>query len=120
MNPRRESVLKALYESETSPASFDLETVPARARKVVEAILESVSDLDEAIEGATLNWSLNRIAPVDLQILRQGLYELRTHPDTPTAVILDEAVELAKKYSTAASSSFVNGVLAKLAKVERP
>lgn len=119
MNPRREAVIKALYEAETSPATFELEDVPARARRVVAAILESVEDLDRAISAAARNWRLERMTPVDRQILRQGLYELRAHPSTPVAVIIDEAVELAKKYSTAGSGSFVNGVLDNLAGVER-
>lgn len=60
------------------------------------------------------------MARVDRTIIRIGLYELRHQPDTPLGVVLNEAVELAKRYSTEQSGAFVNGVLAALAREERP
>ncbi|HSB62386.1 MAG TPA: transcription antitermination factor NusB [Vicinamibacteria bacterium] len=66
---------------------------------------------DAAIAGAATNWRLDRIAPVDHTILRLGAYELMKETGTPPAVILDEAVELAKRFGEADSPAFVNGVL---------
>ena len=70
-----------------------------------------VEEIDSAIEEAASNWRLARIAPVDRTILRLGTFELIGEPDTPAAVVLDEAVELAKRFGEAASPAFVNGVL---------
>src|SRR5688500_14596434 len=70
-----------------------------------------VESLDAAIAGASTNWRFERIAAVDRNILRIGAYELMEQPDTPASVIIDEAVELAKRIGEADSPSFVNGVL---------
>jgi N utilization substance protein B len=70
-----------------------------------------VRELDEAIAAAASNWRLDRIATVDRTILRLGAYELRGEPGTPAAVVLDEAVEMAKRFGEADSPAFVNGVL---------
>jgi N utilization substance protein B len=70
-----------------------------------------VEELDDAIEKAATNWRLDRIAAVDRTVLRLGAYELVGTPQTPAAVVLDEAVELAKRFGEADSPSFVNGVL---------
>ena len=70
-----------------------------------------VEELDAAIADAAANWRLDRIAPVDRTVLRLGAYELLAEPQTPAAVILDEAVELAKRFGEADSPAFVNGVL---------
>ena len=69
------------------------------------------AELDGAIAEAATHWRLDRIAPVDRTILRLGAYELAAEAETPAAVILDEAVELAKRFGEADSPSFVNGVL---------
>ena len=70
-----------------------------------------LDELDEAIAAAATNWRFDRIAGVDKNILRLGTYELMREPTTPTAVVLDEAVELAKRFGEADSPAFVNGVL---------
>ncbi|MEE8218680.1 MAG: transcription antitermination factor NusB [Vicinamibacteria bacterium] len=70
-----------------------------------------VEEIDKAIEEAASNWRLDRIAPVDRTILRLGTWELTGEPGTPAAVVLDEAVELAKRFGEADSPAFVNGVL---------
>jgi N utilization substance protein B len=70
-----------------------------------------VAELDAVIGEAAVNWRLDRIAPVDRTILRLGAYELAAEPQTPPAVVLDEAVELAKRFGEADSPAFVNGVL---------
>ena len=68
-------------------------------------------ELDAAIAEAATHWRLDRIATVDRTILRLGTYELTAEKDTPAAVVLDEAVELAKRFGEADSPAFVNGVL---------
>ena len=67
--------------------------------------------LDRQIAEAATHWRLDRIAPVDRTILRLGAYELAAETQTPAAVVLDEAVELAKRFGEEDSPSFVNGVL---------
>ncbi len=70
-----------------------------------------VGEIDAAIAEAASNWRLDRIATVDRTILRLGTWELIGEPETPSAVVLDEAVELAKRFGEADSPAFVNGVL---------
>ena len=71
--------------------------------------------LDEQIAAASQHWRIERMARVDRNVLRLGTWELVHQADVPRAVILDEAVELAKAYGTDDSSAFVNGVLNKVA-----
>lgn len=71
--------------------------------------------LDEQIGKASQNWRIERMARVDRNVLRLGTWELANRADVPRAVVLDEAVELAKAYGTDDSSAFVNGVLNKVA-----
>ncbi len=66
---------------------------------------------DELIEGSTLKWNLSRLCPVDKSILRLSVYQLKFCPDIPPKVVINEAIELAKKFSTDKSAAFVNGVL---------
>ena len=72
---------------------------------------QRVETLDAAIAAAATNWRLERIAAVDLSIMRIAAYELLAEPETPSAVIIDEAVEMARRFGEADSPSFVNGVL---------
>lgn len=74
--------------------------------------------LDERITAAAENWSLTRMAPTDRNVLRLGAYEL-FQTDTPVNVIIDEAVELARKFGSAQSSQFVNGILDRLVPSDR-
>ena len=76
--------------------------------------------LDGQIQDAATHWRLDRIAPVDRTILRLGAYELAEERQTPAAVVLDEAVELAKRFGEADSPAFVNGVLDAIRKRVRP
>ena len=78
----------------------------------VEAQLERV---DQLIRIASTNWRLERMARVDRNLLRLAAWELLCRPDVPRAVILDEAVELAKRFGSEDSSAFVNGVLDRIA-----
>ncbi len=84
--------------------------------KLVKGTLESLDEIDGIIEKATENWFLKRMAAVDRNILRFAAYEILHREDIPYAVTINEALEIAKKYSSAEAASFLNGVLDKLAK----
>ena len=94
--------------------------VRAMAERLARGAQSRVGELDEAIAAAATNWRLDRIAPVDRTILRLGAYELVAEVETPAAVILDEAVELAKRFGEAESPAFVNGVLDAIRRRVRP
>lgn len=78
-------------------------------------VANEIERVDGMIRKASVNWRLERMARVDRNILRMGAWELVHSPDVPRAVIIDEGVELAKKFGTEDSSSFVNGVLDRIA-----
>jgi transcription antitermination protein NusB len=87
----------------------------AYADGLVRGVRASVDKLDERIRAASQNWRLERMARIDRNALRLGAYELLTLTDVPRAVVLDEAVELAKRFGGEESSKFVNGVLDRIA-----
>ena len=102
--------LEALYAAEMVGESPRGAGLPARAQRMVDGVAGHVADLDAAIERASRGWRVERMAVVDRCVLRLALFEL-LHTETPPAVVIDQAVELAKTYSTARSGRFVNGVL---------
>lgn len=115
-----------LYEAEMkgiSPNALLLE-LPIEpdeyASWAVRGIADHGGELDALIEPCLRDWALDRLPQIDREILRLAVLELRDRPDVPTGVVLSEAVELANRYSTDASSRFVNGVLARLAADLRP
>ena len=124
----REEALRILYEVDQRPGGDD--AVPGdqagswggggRAGRIARGVQSEKGSLDAALESASANWRVARMAPIDRTILRIALYELRHEPGTSVGTIIDEAVELAKRYSTEQSGGFVNGVLAALARRERP
>jgi N utilization substance protein B len=91
----------------------------AYADDLTKEISANKTTLDEHITKVSANWKIERMTRVDRNILRLGLFELLHRADVPRAVIIDEAVELAKRYGADNSASFVNGVLDKLADVCR-
>ena len=107
-----------LYEAACKEVSLaeilDSQLVPAPelAAALLTGIEANLSDIDASLRRHLQNWSLERLSQVDLALLRLGVYELGYCEDVPVAVAIDEAVELAKQYSTADSSRFINGVLA--------
>jgi transcription antitermination factor NusB len=86
-------------------------SVKELAMKWTRGAWENLSRCDELIGAASIKWSLSRLSPVDKSILRLSVYHLSFCDDIPPKVVINEAVELAKKFSTAQSPSFVNGVL---------
>jgi len=85
------------------------------ARELVAAAAARAVEIDELITGASKNWRIERMSRVDRNILRLGACELLTFLDIPLKVVINEAVELAKRFGTAESSAFVNGVLDRIA-----
>ena len=123
----REAALQMLFQIEASGAEAEkaialfwrnFEADPegrTYADEIVRGIADSQEDLDAKIRAAATNWRIERMTRVDRNLLRLGTWELSHRMDIPRAVILDEAVELAKSYGTEESSAFINGVLAKVA-----
>jgi len=85
---------------------------------LVRGTLDKIEEIDTAIEKVAENWLLKRMAAVDRNILRFAAYEILYRKDIPAAVTINEALEIAKKYSSSESASFLNGVLDRLAKLE--
>jgi N utilization substance protein B len=88
-----------------------------RSLEIAAGVACNLKRIDEEISSASQRWKLYRIAAVERNILRIGTFELLFEPETPTEVILDEAVEIARRFAGDAAPSFVNGVLDEIAKV---
>ena len=85
------------------------------ADAIVRGVTDDLSAIDDRLRKASTHWRLERMSRVDRNLLRRGAWELVARKDVPRAVILDEAVELAKAYGTEESPAFVNGVLNRVA-----
>ena len=126
----REAALQVLYLKDVSRGG--LESVPEAvwadeplaakikefARHLEDGVLSHQTAIDELIKKYAENWEMHRMAAIDRSILRLAAYEILHELGTPINVIINEAIEIAKKYSTAESSKFVNGILDKI-KLER-
>jgi N utilization substance protein B len=101
----------------------DLASAPADARQFAETLARGVcahrDPIDRAIDEFSANWSLERMSKVDLAILRMATYELLFLPEVPTSVVINEAVEIGKRYGTGETPAFVNGLLDKISKTYR-
>jgi transcription antitermination protein NusB len=82
----------------------------------IEPIIQNIKDIDEKIQSSAPEWTLDKVAKIDLSILRLAVYELTILKNEPPKVIIDEAVELAKSYGNDNSSKFINGVLGNILK----
>lgn len=121
----REVVLQMLYQIDVNPdvgaktvrrmiaEQLEDETLQRFAWSLFSGVMEWRPVLDARIESVTQNWTLARMAPTDRNVLRLGAYEL-LYAETPHRVAIDEAIELARKFGTAQSSQFVNGILDRL------
>jgi N utilization substance protein B len=81
------------------------------ANDLVRGTIQHLNSLDEVIRKSAEHWQLGRMAVVDKSILRAAAYELLYRPDIPPSVTINEAIEIAKKFSTVESASFINGIL---------
>lgn len=125
----RELALQALYQIEITgdPSGDALELFLRHfegnpkakefARRLVSGVVSQRCEIDRNIEQSTENWKLARLAKVDLVILRMATYELFFCSDIPATVSLDEAIEIAKRFGSADSATFINGVLDHVAKL---
>lgn len=121
----RERAVHLLYEAGQRDADADallaeqvLDPDPFTV-EVIRGVLGAGDDLDALIGRHAKGWDVGRMPSLDLIVMRIATFELEHQPDTPTAVILNEAVELANTYGTDDSGRFVNGVLAAIAEVVR-
>lgn len=96
------------------------EPVREFAEDLVRGVAENLEKIDGLIGEFSTNWSLERMARVDLAILRMATYELLGHLDVPVSVIINEAVEIGKRYGTKETPSFVNGILDRISRTCRP
>jgi N utilization substance protein B len=111
---QRRAAVVALYQSDvTGRPALDLlgRDATAFTRELVEGTLGARAELDELIERHASGWSLDRIAPLERNILRVALHELLHRPDVPAEVAIDEAVEAAKELCSVDAPGFVNGIL---------
>jgi len=81
------------------------------AERIFRGTVDHLGEIDEMIQAQAENWRLSRMAVVDRNIIRMSVYEFMHESDTPKLVIIDEAVEIAKKFGTQKSSQFINGIL---------
>ena len=82
--------------------------------EIINGVLNSQKEIDELIEKNTKGWKLDRIAKMDLPILRVAIYEMKHREDIPIGVSINEAVEIAKKYGSKDSARFINGLLGQI------
>jgi len=125
----REIAMKLLYQLEIQKddkeeqikTSLDEETLASNDEKYVldtiEGVLGNLPYIDDTIEKNAKGWKINRISKVDLSILRLSVYEISFNEDIPLNVAINEAVELAKKYSGEEAGAFVNGILGKVSSI---
>lgn len=99
------------HTADPEPTRENREATVAFSRLLVAGTVERIDEVDRAIERHLVHWKLERLAKVDLAILRLGAYSLLFQPDIPASVTIDEAVELAREYGSDESYRFVNGVL---------
>ena len=121
----RETVMSYLYQTSITKslelpsdefwkdADVDKE-VKTFATKILTPAIANKEHIDVLIQKYALHWKIERIASVDLAILRSAIAEMLYVPSTPAVVVIDEAVEIAKKFSTPDSGGFVNGILDKI------
>lgn len=124
----REAALRGLYEMELGHLPLETvleESLPQAelpkeledfAREVLTGVRQNLETIDKMLAEAIADWDFNRTAVVDRNVLRIATYELFYCPSIPPAVTIDEAIEIGRKYSTAESGKFINGVLGRILK----
>ncbi len=121
----RERVLHFLYEAESRNVNV-AEVIRAQVLKVDDTVSQMAnavealrSTTDEMITECSHTWMIGRMPAIDRNVLRLAIYELIERPEVPIAVVINEAVELAKRFSTDESGKYVNGILSAIAKKVR-
>lgn len=123
--------MRALYRAEVAGDPLEQvaeevgsdESLPGPVREyagfLLRLVIEHGEEIDGILRGALTRWDLSRVAVTDRSVLRMATAELLYEPSLPTRVILDEAIEIAKRYGSADSGRFVNGVLDRIAREHR-
>jgi N utilization substance protein B len=124
----RERAVQALYQIDVAASDLDealerfwksFEPVEREVRALAEEYVRGVARhrraVDDAIERVSEHWRLDRMAKVDRNVLRLAVYELHHRADAPVKVVINEAIELGKKYGSESSGAFINGLLDRLA-----
>lgn len=119
----RKLALDILYEHEVSSrpvndviSRYSSNPGIAFAQELVQGVVDHLQELDALIAELAIDWEMDRMPVIDKNLLRLAAFELMYSDDVPAAVAIDEAVELAKIYSTEDSSRFINGILGRVAK----
>ena len=124
----REAAFKTLFQKEQGGIELDKalnfcfdeldlsDNDKTFARMLVEGTLSNLNNIDEVVSKFLVNWELKRLATVDRAVLRLAIYELLYQTDIPSAVTINEAIEITKKYQDEESAAFVNGLLDKITK----
>ena len=119
----RENALQMLYQWDLTRGDLDAvrsafwevhpgdPEVRSFADRLVTGTVEHVTQIDRLIEQHAENWRLDRMETVDRNVLRMAIEELLYGPETPRAVVIDEAIEIARRYGTGGSGAFINGML---------
>ncbi|MBL7031704.1 MAG: transcription antitermination factor NusB [Nitrospira sp.] len=110
-NGLNDDLLKAFWKG----INHEPDDVKEFTHRIVHETLENLDKIDKIIINAAQNWSLERMAVIDRNILRAATYELAFRDDIPASVAINEALEIAKKFSTEESASFINGILDRIA-----
>ncbi len=101
-------------EVELPPPTAEEAAIRAFAEPLIRGTLQHLGDIDMEIKKYAKNWDLHRMAVVDRNVLRLAIYEMRHREDIPPVVSINEAVDIAKRFSTEESGKFVNGILDKV------
>ena len=109
---QRRDAIFASYQRDVTGRPLEELVADSRplTRELAEGVEEHREELDDEIEAHAKGWSVDRIAPLDLNVMRVALYEIE-HTDVPYEVAIDEAVETAKEYCGADAPGFINGIL---------
>jgi N utilization substance protein B len=127
----RELAVKVLYRLDLAGETWDevrpgleeydaLESVRVFGARLVEAALANRDAIDRILAEAAVNWEVRRMALIDRNVLRMAIAEYLVLAETPAAVIIDEAVEIASRFSTEGSGAFVNGILDRIVHTHAP
>lgn len=98
--------LQAFFEGQEKPREFF-----SYGEEIIHGVIEHIDDLDSRIKGLAHNWEFDRIAKIDLAILRLAMYEMLYRKDVPPVVSINEAIDLSKQFSNADAKRFINGIL---------
>lgn len=101
--------LHAFFEGQEKPREFY-----SYGEEIIQGVIEHIADLDTHIKGLAHNWEFERIAKIDLAILRLAMYEMLYRKDVPPVVSINEAIDLSKQFSNADAKRFINGILDRL------